>query len=93
MSFHLKDPGAVLDYAVDWGAEYLDGDVIIQSSFEVGPIENGGAVITGSSFDDKVTVVTVGGGIAGHQYRLVNHVVMQSGREDERTIVLRVEQR
>ena len=93
MSFHLKDPGAILDYAVDWGAEYLDGDVIIQSSFEVGPVEIGGAAIIGSSFDNKVTIVTVGGGIAGHQYQLVNHVVMQSGREDERTIVLRVEQR
>jgi hypothetical protein len=93
MSFHLKDPGAVLDYAVDWGAEYLDGDVIIQSSFAIEPVEAAGAAITASSFDDKVTIVTVGGGIAGHQYRLVNHVVMQSGREDERTIVLRVEQR
>ena len=93
MSFHLKDPGAILDYAVDWGAEYLDGDVIIQSSFEVAPVESGGAAIMGSSFDDKVTIVTVGGGIAGRQYQLVNHVVMQSGREDERTIVLRVEQR
>ena len=93
MSFHLKDPAAILDYAVDWGAEYLDGDVIIQSSFEVAPVEPGGAAITATSFDDTVTVVTVGGGIAGRQYQLVNHVVMQSGREDERTIVLRVEQR
>ena len=93
MSFHLKDPGAILDYAVDWGAEYLDGDVIIESSFAVAPVEPGGAEIVATSFDDKVTVVTVGGGVAGHQYSLVNHVVMQSGREDERTIVLRVEQR
>jgi len=93
MSFHLKDPGAILDYSVDWGAEYLDGDTIAASSFEVGPSEAGGAVITGSSFDLAVAVVTVGGGIPGHQYRLVNHVVLLSGREDERTIVLRVEQR
>jgi hypothetical protein len=93
MSFHLKDPGAILDYAVDWGAEYLDGDVIIESSFAVTPLEPGGAEIVATSFDDKVTVVTVGGGIAGHQYSLVNHVVMPWGREDARTIVLRVEQR
>lgn len=93
MSFHLKDPGAVLDYAVDWGAEYLDGDALVESSFALTPVESGGAVVTGSSFDAKVATVTVGGGIAGHQYRLVNHVTLQSGREDERTIVLRVEQR
>ena len=26
MTFLLKDPGAVLDYLIDWGAEYLDGE-------------------------------------------------------------------
>lgn len=93
MSFHLKDPGAILDYAVDWGAEYLDGDVLVDSSFTISPAEAGGAVIAGSGFDQKLATVTVGGGVPGHQYRLVNHVVLQSGREDERTIVLRVEQR
>lgn len=93
MSFHLKDPGAVLDYAVDWGREYLDGDVLVASDFVLSPVEAGGAVIAGSTFDTQTATVSVGGGIAGHQYRLVNHVVLQSGREDERTIVLRVEQR
>ena len=93
MSFHLKDPGAVLDYAVDWGSEYLDGDVLVASEFVLSPVEPGGAVITDTRFDTQLATVSVGGGIAGHQYQLVNHVVLQSGREDERTIVLRVEQR
>ena len=93
MGFHLKDPGAVLDYAVDWGAEYLDGDTIASSSFAVEPVEAGGAMITAMANDFAVATVTVAGGIAGRQYRVTNHVVMASGREDERTIVLRVEQR
>ena len=93
MGFHLKDPGAVLDYAVDWGAEYLDGDTITSSSFAVEPVEAGGAAITAMANDFAVATVTVAGGIAGRQYRVTNHVVMASGREDERTIVLRVEQR
>ncbi len=93
MSFHLKDPGAILDYAVDWGAEYLDGDLLVASTFDVSPVEPGGVVITESSFDFTTAVVKVSGGIAGHQYRLVNHVTLLSGREDERTIVLRVEKR
>lgn len=93
MSFRLKDPGAILDYSVDWGAEYLNGDVIVASTFEVSPVEPGGVAVTASSFGATLALVTVGGGIAGHQYRLVNHVVLQSGIEDERTIVLRVEQR
>lgn len=67
--------------------------MINASRFEVSPVEAGGVVITASNFDFAITVVTVSGGIAGHQYRLVNHVTLLSGREDERTIVLRVEQR
>lgn len=93
MSFHLKDPGAVLDYAVDWGAEYLEGDAIAQSDFTVTPVEPGGLAIVGSTFDPRLATVKVSGGIAGHQYRVTNHVVLVSGREDERMIVLRVEQR
>ena len=93
MSFHLKDPGAILDYAVDWGAEYLADDAIASSSFTIDPVEEGGAAIVATANDFKSATVTVAGGVAGHQYRVVNHVVMASGREDERTIVLRVEQR
>jgi len=40
MSFLLKDP-AVLEYAVDWGAEYLSGDALAQSSWSVSPDEHG----------------------------------------------------
>ena len=93
MSFLLKDPGAILDYAVDWGAEYLDSDAIAASGWEVAPVEAGGVSVVGSAFDFKISTVTANGGVPGHQYRLTNHVVMASGREDERSIVLRVEQR
>jgi hypothetical protein len=44
MSFLLKDPEAVLDYAVDWGAEYLSGDALQTSSWSVSPDEPGGAI-------------------------------------------------
>ena len=33
MSFLLKDPEAVLDYAVDWGTDYLSGDALLDSSW------------------------------------------------------------
>jgi len=93
MSFLLKDPGATLDYAVDWGADYLNDDVIAESRWEAAPAEPGGVIILGNSFDFKVATVTATGGLPGRQYRLTNHVVTASGREDERSIVLRVEQR
>ena len=93
MSYYLKDPGAVLDYAVNWGLQYLDSDTIETSSFTVEPIEPGGAIVVSHNHDFQIATVTVGGGIAGRQYRVTNHVVLASGREDERMIVLRVEQR
>lgn len=94
MALLLKDPAAVLDYAVDWGAEYLgDDDVLAQSRWSVDPDEEGGVSIAGSIFDDRTSTVTAAGGIPGRIYRLFNVVVTQLGRTDERSIVLRVEQR
>jgi hypothetical protein len=93
MSFLLKDPEAVLDYAVDWGAEYLDGDALAASSWAIGPDEPDGARIAGSGFDLLTSNVQVAGGVAGHIYRVTNHVTTASGREDSRSIMLRVEKR
>lgn len=94
MTLLLKDPVAVLDYAIDWGAEYLgDEDTLAQSSWSVVPDEQGGITIVGSDFDDRTSAVNAGGGIPGRIYRLFNQVVTQSGRTDERSVVLRVEKR
>jgi len=51
MTFLLKDPGAVLDYLIDWGAEYLDGDMLAASEWSVVPDEGGGVTVAGSDFD------------------------------------------
>ncbi len=93
MSFLLKDPEAVLDYAVDWGADYLAGDALAASSWSVSPDEPDGAAIAGSSFDLLVATVQVAGGEPGKIYRVTNHVTTASGREDSRSIMLRVEKR
>lgn len=93
MALLLKDPDAELDYAVDWGAEYLVGDSLAQSEWEVVPDEVGGVTIVGSDFDLLVATVKAGGGIPGRLYRLTNSVVMASGLIDNRSITLRVEQR
>ena len=93
MTFLLKDPSAVLDYTVDWGAEYLSGDALADSSWSVSPDEPGGAAIAGSQFDLLLATVQVAGGVAGKIYRVTNQVTTASGREDSRSIVLRVEKR
>jgi hypothetical protein len=93
MSLLLKDPAAILDYAVNWAAEYLDSDQILQSDWMVEPGEEGGAEIIANNVAGGTAMVKVGGGIPGHIYRLSNHVLLESGREDSRSIVLRVETR
>ncbi len=94
MTFLLKDPDAVLDYAIDWGAQYLDqGDLLTDSSWSVDPDEPDGVSVVGSSFGDSLSTVQAAGGAAGKLYRLANRVTTQSGRIDERSIMLRVERR
>lgn len=93
MTLLLKDPGAILDYAVDWGKEYLGEDGLADSSWTVSPAEPGGVEVVGSRFDLNTATVKAGGGVAGCLYRLTNHVVTLEGREDNRSIILRVEAR
>ncbi len=93
MTVLLKDPEAALDYAVDWGLEYLAADTLAQSDWRVTPVEPGGVSVVGSAFDTKVATVTAAGGVSGHLYQLTNHVVLSSGLTDSRSIVLRVEKR
>ena len=93
MSYLLKDPGATLDYAIDWGSEYLADDALTESSWSVVPTEPGGVLVLASSASDRQTSVQVSGGVAGRIYRLINHVATAAGREDNRSIMLRVEHR
>lgn len=93
MSLYLKDPGARIDYAIDWGAAYLDGQIIADSEWAVSPEEEGGAIVEIASFDLRRTAVTVSGGVPGHVYRIGNRVTLSDGRSDERSLTLRVEDR
>lgn len=93
MTLLLKDPAALLDYAVDWGADYLTDDTIVTSAWSVDPAEPGGLAVTAATTEPALTSAKVSGGIAGRVYRLVNHVVLGSGCEDQRSVVIRVEAR
>ncbi len=93
MTLILKDPASTLDYMVDWGAIYLGDDVLTESDWSIVPVETGGVTIDGSGFDDSSATVKVSGGRVGKIYRLFNQVTTSVGREDSRSILLRVEVR
>lgn len=94
MTYLLKDPDAVLDYAIDWGAQYLGaGEVLSQSAWSIEPQESGGMSVAGSDFDDARATVKAAAGLAGRRYRLTNRIATQAGRTDERSIIILVESR
>lgn len=93
MNLLLKDPQSLIDYEMDWGADYLDGDYLAASRWEVSPEFVDGLFVSAERFDALTSSATIGGGKAGVVYRLTNHIVLQSGREDRRSIQLRVEPR
>ena len=91
MAIFLKDPAAVIDYAVDWAAAYLAGQTIISSGWTVAP--DGALVVAAASLDGGRTTATLSGGQRGHVYRLTNTVTFSDGRRDERSLDVRVEDR
>ena len=93
MTLLLKDPVATLDYSVDWGADYLSGDALVESGWAISPAEPEGLSIVSNHFDLLKSTVEVEGGIVGRIYRLTNHVETAEGRSYSRSIMVRVEQR
>ena len=94
MSYILKDPAAVLDYCVDWGAQYLTpGELLAASDWTVVPNDPAGLSIAGSDFSATTSSVKAAAGSAGKIYRLVNRICTDAGRTDERSILIRVEDR
>jgi len=89
----LKDPTAAIDYAIDWSAGYLGDQSITASNWQVAPIETGGVTVVASKRGAARTSATLGGGIAGHVYRVTNRIVLTDTRSDKRTITVRVDGR
>jgi len=90
-SMFLKDPGSSLDHAVDWDSFYLAGRIIAASSWQVEPA--GGLVLTAPRLEGGRTAITLSGGQAGQICRVVNRITLSDGNSDERTLVVRVEDR
>lgn len=85
----VKDPGAVLDYGVDWSARLQTGETITDSSWSV----TGGLVIDDESHDATTATVWLSGGESGCIARATNRVTTTAGRTDARTIPVYVQDR
>lgn len=86
----VKDPQAVLDYAIDWSGWLAEGETV--SSFPV-TVDTGLTVAQPATHSAGVVTVWLSGGTAGKTYTVTSHVVTNQGREDDRSIRIRVDER
>lgn len=103
---YTKDPQAVLDYPYDWAAAedelgdaikpWLEpGDIIVSVSSTVSTIvdDPNPLFIESTTFTDTTTIVWLSGGTVGKSYLVTIHVSTFDGREDDRTIEIRIRER
>ncbi len=94
MAVAAKDPSSSIDYHFDWGVNYLQGaEKIINVSFAVHPQEAGGVTLGINSFNDTSSWTSLSGGINNHSYRLTCTITTDSARIDERSAIIRVQER
>jgi hypothetical protein len=89
----LKDPDAAVEYKVDWAAALAEGTSVAASVWTVEPIEPLGLFVDVEALSPSAATARLSGGVAGHVYRVGNRVTLSDGSVDERSLVVRVEER
>jgi hypothetical protein len=85
-----KDPDAYLDFPMDWNAWLTDGRETVSTAVWTVPT---GLTLGTETLADNVAVAWISGGTAGEVYTVSCKVTSSSGRIDERSIVIVVEER
>lgn len=83
-----KHPSAILDYEIDW-SEWLNGDTIVTSTWEVGT----GLTIEADpapSYTSSTTKAWFSGGTNNTKYVFTNTITTIAGRKESKTITLHV---
>lgn len=92
MTAYIHDPQAILDYSVDWSAWLSGDDAIVSVAWTatagVTVLDDPAPTVVG-----KVATVWLSGGTLGQRYVVTCHVVSASGREDDRSFALIVQDR
>jgi hypothetical protein len=94
MSIFVKDPAGRVEHAIDWDAGFLAGRSIAASAWHVAPIGGDTPLqLEAPRIAGGRTVVLLTAGREGTIYRVTNQVTLSDGSSDERTLVVRVEER
>ena len=89
-AFYLIDPATKVDYGIDWTDWLTAGDTITTSVWEISPA---GPTLSAGSMTSTSTAIFIEGCAVGKIYRLTNRISTVQARTDERSIVLRCEER
>ena len=92
----IKDPDAELDYAIDWGEDWLKGADVIATSTWIITSENIASPllsISSSSVDaaNKVSTVWLAGGKNNKTYTVTNRIITTAGRKNDQSIYLKIQ--
>ena len=83
-----KDPNAVLDYTIDW-IRWLSGDQIATSQWLVPT----GLMKLADSKTASSATVWLSGGTAGQSYTVTNRITTTGGRTEDRSFLVKIEER
>ena|SRR5687767_11151656 len=87
----VKDPNAVLDYAVSWAAWLAEvSDTLVTSVWSV---LTGTVQIDSDVSNTTVATVWLTGGAAGEKCSLRNRITTADGRIDDRTIYVKIKEK
>lgn len=75
-----KRPDELIRLGIDWTQE-LDGATITAHNFRIADDDTSGVTLSNSSATDTMTIVWVGGGIAGHVALIEASVTTSIGEE------------
>lgn len=96
-STFTKDPNAVLDYGWDFGAWLDTTETITAATVTVptGLTKNTDGIIDSPSTNatDAAVMVWLQGGTVDERYPVTCHIATSAGRQDDRTIQIRVRDR
>lgn len=84
----VKPSGAKLDYPITY--DLAAGETISLSAWSVSPSGTGAPVVSAEAINGAVTSCLVAGGVSGRVYELVNAITTSHGRDDQRTITIRI---
>ena len=95
MTIYYKDPEAVLDFTFDWTSWLGGSETISSRTITISCSEESSPTLTKDSDSEASGVVTVwlSSGTAGKKYKVECKISTNESRTDERTMMVRVQER